>query len=138
MMSLICLECGNYVYFTTDVQVFKAVRPTREGLLLEDALFDEFNWTNSSIRDELQDNVDYCIRASKEVLQFNIDTGHYENTLIACGRCSSKRVTPPYSEWRPRRPLKSVHEEILENRKEFKQLREEKQYADKLPVLWQP
>jgi DNA-directed RNA polymerase subunit RPC12/RpoP len=70
------------------------------------------------------------------VLQCNSDTGHYENTLITCARCGSKRVTPPYSKWSPKN-YKSVYKEILENREEFKNLRKEKNYhANTLPVLW--
>jgi len=137
-MKLICSSCGNYTYFESDIQMFRMIKPTSEGLLLEDAVFEDFNWSDSNIRDELQDNVDYCLRACDEVLQLNADTGYYENTLITCGRCGSKRVTPPYSNWHPKRNLKSVQEEILDNSKEFKQLREEKHYANHLPVLWKP
>ena len=137
-MRLLCVECGNYTYFECDIQIYKSIKPTSEGLLLEDAVFDDFNWSDSNVRDELQDNVDYVLRACDEVLQLNMDTGHYENTLITCARCGSKRVTPPYSKWSPKN-YKSVYKEILENREEFKNLRKEKTYhANTLPVLWEP
>jgi hypothetical protein len=106
---------------------------------LEDAVFDDFNWSDSNVRDELQDNVDYVLRACDEVLQLNMDTGHYENTLITCARCGSKTVTPPYSEWRPKKNHKSLEKELMENREEFKQLRKEKYYhADKVRLLLKP
>lgn len=135
-MKLICIACGNYTYWECDIQMFRLIKPTNDGLLLEDAVLDDFNWSDSTIRDELQDNVDYVLRASDEVLKYNADTGYYENTLITCARCGSKRVTPPYSKWRPKRNLKSVQEEILDNKEEFKQLRKDKTHANTLPVLW--
>jgi len=137
-MKMICTSCGNYTYFESDVQMFRMIKPTNEGLLLEDAMFEDFNWSDSNIRDELQDNVDYVIRACDETLQHNMDTGYYENTLITCARCGSKSVTPPYSKWHPKRNLKSVQQEVLDNSSEFKQLRKEKRYANTLPVLWKP
>jgi hypothetical protein len=48
-------------------------------------------------------------------------------------------VTPPYSEWRPKKNHKSLEKELMENREEFKNLRKEKTYhANTLPVLWEP
>ena len=138
-MRLLCVECGNYTYFECDIQIYKSINPTSEGLLLEDAVLDDFNWSDSNVRDELQDNVDYVLRACDEVLQLNMDTGHYENTLITCARCGSKTVTPPYSEWRPKKNHKSLEKELMENREEFKQLRKEKYYhADKVRLLLKP
>ena len=137
-MKLLCIQCGNYVYFECDVQVHRSVRPTSEGILIGDAVFDEYNWSDSNIRDTLYDNVEYVLKQSAEVLQYDMDSGHYENTLITCGRCGSKRVSPPYSMWSPRRLLKSVDQEIIDNREEFKDLRKEKNYhADNLP-MWEP
>ena len=137
-MKLLCIQCGNYVYFECDVQVHRSVRPTSEGILIGDAVFDEYNWSDSNIRDTLYDNVEYVLKQSAEVLQYDMDSGHYENTLITCGRCGSKRVSPPYSRWSPRRLLKSVDQEIIDNREEFKDLRKEKNYhADNLPMRQQ-
>ena len=137
-MTFLCAECGNYTYFECDVQVHQSVKPTKEGLIVEDATFEDFNWSDSNIRDGLEDSVGYALKQNADVLQCNPDTGHYENTLITCARCGSKRVTPPYSKWSPKN-YKSVYKEILENREEFKHLRKEKTYhANTLPVLWEP
>ena len=137
-MTFLCAECGNYTYFECDIQVHQSVRSTKEGIIVEDATFDDFNWSDSNIRDGLEDSVGYALKQSADVLQRNPDTGHYENTRITCARCGSKRVTPPYSKWSPKN-YKSVYKEILENRDEFKNLRKEKIYhANTLPVLWKP
>ena len=137
-MKLICLTCGNYTYFKSDVQVHRSIRPTNEGIIVEDAVFDGFNWSDSSIRDALYDNVEYVLKQSLEVLRFDNYSGQYENTMITCGRCNSKRVTPPYSEWRPKGNYQSLQQELIENREEYKNLRKEKTYADNLPILWKP
>ena len=137
-MKLLCIQCGNYTYFECDVQVHRSVRPTREGIVVEDAVFDEFNWSDCNVRDALYDNVDYVLKQSAEVLQYDMDSCHYENTLITCGRCGSKRVTPPYSDWRPKRNYQTLQQEIMNNKEEFKNLRKEKIYhADNMP-LWKP
>ena len=137
-MRLLCVECGNYTYFECDVQVHRSIKPTKEGIIVEDATFEDFNWSDSNIRDGLEDSVGYALKQSADVLQYNPDTGHYENTLITCARCASKRVTPPYSKWSPKN-YKSVYKEILENREEFKNLRKEKYYhADKVRLLLKP
>ncbi len=137
-MTFLCAECGNYTYFECDVQVHRSVKPTNEGIIVDDATFEDFNWSDSNIRGGLEDSVGYALKQSSDVLQYNPDTGHYENTLITCARCGSKRVTPPYSKWSPKN-YKSVYKEILENREEFKQLRKEKYYhADKVRLLLKP
>ena len=136
-MKLLCIQCGNYVYFECDVQVYRSVKPNGEGIILEDAVFDELNWSDCNIRDALYDNVEYVLKQSVEVLAYDMDSGHYENTLMICGRCGSRRVTPPYSKLDRRKNIKSVDEEILDNREEYKNLRKERIYADNLPV-WQP
>ncbi len=137
-MKLLCIQCGNYTYFECDVQMHRSVRPTRNGIIVDDAVFDEYNWSDSNVRDALYDNVDYVLKQSAEVLQYDMDSGHYENTLITCGRCGSKRVTPPYSKWSPKRNYQTLQQEIIDNREEFKDLRKERIYhADNLP-MWEP
>ncbi len=137
-MKLLCLECGNYTYFYSDVQIYRNVTPTIKGLMVDDVVIEDYNFSDSSVRDDLQDNVDYVLKDSAELLQFNTSTGHYENTLITCARCNSKRVTPPYSEWKPKRNYQSLQKEIMDNKDEFKNLRKERTHANNLPVLWKP
>jgi hypothetical protein len=75
-MTFLCAECGNYTYFECDVQVHRSVKPTKEGIIVEDATFDDFNWSDSNIRDGLEDSVGYALKQSADVLQCNPDTGH--------------------------------------------------------------
>ncbi len=134
-MKLLCIQCGNYTYFECDVQVHRSVRPTNEGLIIDDAVFDDYNWSDSNIRDALYDNVEYVLKQSAEVLQYDMDSGHYENTLITCGRCGSRRVTPPYSRWSPKRNHQTLQQEIMDNREEFKDLRKERiDHANNMPM----
>ena len=137
-MKLLCLECGNYTYFNSDAQIYKNIRPTIDGLEINDVIIDEYNYSDSSVRDELQDNVDYVLKQSVSLLQFNNEIGHYESTLISCAVCKSKRVTPPYSDWKPKRNYQTLQAEILNNKTEFNNLRKERTYANNLPVLWKP
>ena len=137
-MKLLCLECGNYTYFHSDVQVYRNVTPSVGGLMIDDVVIENYNFSDSSVRDDLQDNVDYVLKDSLALLQVSDDSGHYENTLITCARCESKRVTPPYSDWKPKRNYQSLQKEIMENKNEFKNLRKEQTHANNLPVLWKP
>ncbi len=137
-MKLLCLECGNYTYFYSAVQIYRNITPTIKGLMVDDVVIEDYNFSDSSVRDDLQDNVDYVLKNSAELLQFNYDTGHYENSLITCARCESKRVTPPYSKWKPKRNYQSLQKEIMDNKNEFRNLRKEQTHANNLPVLWKP
>lgn len=53
-MTFLCTECGNYTYFECDVQIHRSVKPTKEGIIVEDATFEDFNWSDSNIRDGLE------------------------------------------------------------------------------------
>lgn len=138
-MKLICAHCGNYTYFTSDVEGLRAVRSTVEGIVVEDAVFDNnWNWSDSVLRDNLQDVVDWVLKQSDQALSYDTETGRYYNSHISCARCDSKRVCPPYSKWSPPKSLRSLEEELMENRNEFKYLRKERHYANQLPVMWEP
>jgi hypothetical protein len=137
-MRLLCLECGNYTYFTSEVQVYRSVKPGPEGLIIDDVLLEDFNYSECNIRDELRDNVDYLLKQGAEAMYYDYDSGQVENNLISCARCESKRITPPYSEWAPKHNPMSIEQELMEHKEEFKQFRKEKHYANTLPVLWKP
>ena len=137
-MRLLCLECGNYTYFTSEVQMYRSVKPGPDGLLIDDVLLEDFNYSDCNIRDELRDNVDYLLKQGAEAMYYDYDSGQVENNLISCARCESKRITPPYSEWNPKRNPMSLEQELMENRNEYQNLRKEKEYANTLPVLWKP
>lgn len=136
-MKLICLNCGGYVYFEVDVEGLRAVTVTPEGLVVEDAIFDEdWNYSDSSLRDNLIDVVDYCLKQSDQALQIDPETRQFYNNYLTCSRCGSRKVTPPYSNWHPPRDYQSLAQEILENRSEYHNLRKERSRANNLPVLF--
>jgi len=138
-MKLICLDCGGYVYFEVDVEGLRAVTVTPEGLVVEDAIFDEdWNYSDSSLRDNLIDVVDYCLKQSDQALQIDPESGQFYNSYLTCSRCGSRKVTPPYSKWNPPRDYQSLSQEILENRSEYLNLRKERSRANNLPVLFKP
>ena len=48
-MKLICAHCGNYTYFTAEVEGLRAVVSTVDGIVVEDAVFDNnWNWSDSA------------------------------------------------------------------------------------------
>jgi len=138
-MKLICLDCGGYVYFEVDVEGLRAVTVTSEGLLVEDAIFDEdWNYSDSTLRDNLIDVVDYCLKQSEQALHMDPESGQVLNNYLTCARCKSRKVTPPYSDWHPPRDYQSLSEELLNNRNEYQELRKERRRANTLPVLFKP
>ncbi|MEE9167914.1 MAG: hypothetical protein V3U24_10710 [Candidatus Neomarinimicrobiota bacterium] len=137
-MKLICIACGNYTYFEAEVEGLRAVIPAAQGVVVEDAVIDDDNWSDGSLRDNLQDVVDWFLKQNDQALHFDADTGHYYNSYVRCARCGSPRVCPPYSKWTPPRSLKSLEEELLDNREELNALRKERHHANHLPVLWKP
>jgi len=138
MIKLLCIDCGNYTYFEAEVEGIKAVEPNKEGIIISDAIIDNWNYTDETIRGNLNDIIDYSIKEHNEVLQFDYETGKYQNIYIICSRCGSRLVTIPYVEWQPRFDPIPLQDELLENRKDFLQLRKERKDDNNLPVLWQP
>jgi len=137
MMKLICIECGNYTYFETDVQGISSVESTAEGIVIKDPFIEGSNYTDETIRGSLIDIIDYVLKQCEQIMRFDAETNRYHNQYITCARCGSKVVTPPYSEWEPTPEFKPLDEELLANHQEFLQLRKERNYENNLPVLWQ-
>lgn len=129
-MDLICIQCGNYRYFETDVESIQALSLKNGSLIVEDAQYEDWNFSDSTLRHSLEDIISYCLNESKEVLTYNPEKGRYENSLISCSRCGSKEVTKPYSNWTPPAHCRSLQEELMENRDEYRNLRKERWYAD--------
>ncbi|MBC8400920.1 MAG: hypothetical protein ISR95_00275 [Candidatus Marinimicrobia bacterium] len=138
-MRLICLDCGGYVYFEADVEGLRAVTVTPEGLIVEDAIYDDdWNYSDSSLRENLIDVVDFALKQSEQALHMDPETGQVFNNYLTCSRCGSRKVTPPYSKWHPPSDYQSLEQELLENRSEYKTLRKERVRANTLPVLFKP
>jgi len=138
MIKLICIEFGNYTFFEAEVEGIKAVEPNEEGVIISDAYFDNWNYTDETIRGNLNDIIDYSIKEHNEVLRFDIDSGRHLNIYITCSRCGSRLVTIPSVEWQPQFDPIPLENELLENRQDFLQLRKERKDDNQLPVLWQP
>ena len=134
-MKLICLTCGNYTYFTAEVEGLRGITVDEEGLVVEDAIIDDFNWSDSTLRDNLDDIVKFALRQDPDQLQLDLDSGRYHNRYITCARCGSNEVTVPMSKWNPPQAFRTLEEELKNNRKELIEFKKENQYANYLPLL---
>ena len=135
-MQLICHDCWNYTYFEVDVETLRELKADSGQLVVQDTKFEEFNYSESILRDNLNDIVQYVIKQNGGALIWDPEFNSYQNNYISCARCGSKKVTKPYSHWHSNRH-QSLDRELLANHKEFTELRRERKYADRLPVLWE-
>jgi len=134
-MKLLCLICGNYMYFETDITTVKEITTTGGLISVDNALFPDFDYTEDTIRDNLEDIVDYVLKQDDSSLVFDPETESYYNRHISCARCGSNKVTRPF---RPKPRIIPLDQELEENRKEFNALRKERNDENILPQLWQP
>ena len=134
-MKLLCLVCGNYIYFETDITTVKEIATNDGHIVIDNALFPDFDYTEDTIRDNLKDIVDYVLKQDDSSLAFDPETETYYNRHISCARCGSNKVTRPF---RPKPRIIPLDQELEENRKEFNALRKERNDENILPQLWQP
>lgn len=134
-MKLLCLKCGNYTYFETDITTVKEISANGGLISIDNALFPDFDYTEDTIRDNLKDIVDYVLRQDDSSLAFDPETETYYNKFITCARCGSEKVTKPF---KPKPRMMSLDQELEENRKEFEALRKERTDENNLPILWEP
>ena len=134
-MKLLCLKCGNYTYFETDITTVKEISANGGLISIDNALFPDFDYTEDTIRDNLKDIVDYVLRQDDSSLAFDPETETYYNKFITCARCGSAKVTKPF---KPKHRIVPLHQELEENRKEFEALRKERTDENNLPRLWEP
>ena len=132
-MKLICIDCGNYTYFEADVEMQMAVLSHDGSLSIENADYDNYDYTSDSLRCSLDDLIAYVLRADNESLSFNREIMRYENRYITCVWCGSSTVTPPSCEYIPPREQVSIDEELNNNRGEYLRLKKEGKYASLLP-----
>ena len=138
MIKLICVDCGNFTFFETDVEGLKGVEPNEEGIIIKDSFVENWNYTDETIRGNLTDIIDYVLKQPDDTIRFDHESNKYYNIYITCARCGSRIVTIPSSEWNPTQELLPLDDELLENRKDYLQLRKERSYENNLPVLWKP
>jgi len=134
-MKLLCLICGNYMYFETDITTVKEITTTGGLISVDNALFPDFDYTEDTIRDNLEDIVDYVLKQDDSSLVFDPETESYYNRHISCARCGSNKVTRPFI---PKPRIIPLDRELEENREEFNALRKERNDENHLPQLWQP
>ena len=136
-MKLLCLQCGNYTYFETDIITVKEITTGPDGLIIDNAVFADLDYTEDTIRDNLKDIVDYVLKQDDSGLVFDPETESYYNRYIKCAICGSGKVSNPIP-----KPLPcnlSLEEELDKNREEFNYLRKERKHNENnLPELWQP
>ena len=123
-MKLICISCGGFKYFEVEVEALKIIEIDTDGIIVEDD-----DWI---LRANLDDIVNYVLREPNETVT---DDG---NNYVTCARCGSRNVVVPCVRWNPPLDYVSINDELLENRNEFLNLRKERQYENRLPMLWQP
>jgi len=134
-MKLLCLRCGNYTYFITDITTVKEITTNGGLITIDNALFPDFDYTEDTIRENLKDIVDYVLKQDDSSLAFDPETETYYNKHITCARCGSEKVTKPF---RPKHRIVSLEQELAENREEYYSLRKERNDEDNLPIVWQP
>ena len=132
-MKLICIDCGNYTYFESDVEMQMAVLSLDGSLSIENAEYDNYDYTSDSLRCSLDDLIEYVLRADSESLSFNREMMRYENRYITCVWCGSLSVTPPSCEYIQPREYVSIDEELKNNQNEYLRLKKEGKYASLLP-----
>ena len=124
-MKLICIECGNYTYFAADIEMQMAVLTHAGSVSIENAEFDNYDYTSDSVRSSLDDLIDIVLRADCDGLKFNRKIGRYESRYITCVWCGSSVVTPPTCEYSQPREYLSIDEEIKNNQNEYIRLQKE-------------
>jgi len=61
-MKLICIDCGNYTYFGTDIEMQMAVLSHNGSVLIENAEYESYDYTSDSVRRSLDDLIGYVLR----------------------------------------------------------------------------
>ena len=130
-MNLICVSCGNCTYFEVEVEAIKTIESDAEGLIIDDANMDAWNYSDTTLRGNLDDIVSYVLRDPNETVT---ESG---NKYITCAKCGSRNVVVPCVKWNPPLDNISIDDELLENRNEFLNLRKERHRENFMPVLWQ-
>jgi len=124
-MKLICIDCGNYTYFAADIEMQMAVLSSDGSVSIENAEYDNYDYTSDSLRSSLDDLIEIVLRADSDFLSLNRITMKYENRYITCVWCGSSSVTPPTCEYIQLREYQSIDEEINGNRNEYLRLKKE-------------
>ena len=135
-MKLLCLQCGNYTYFEIDVETVKEITAGPDGLIIDHAVIADFDYTEETLRDNLNDMIGYALKQDGPDMLFDRATETYYNRYVKCAICGSGKVANPIP--KPVPCNLSLEQELDKNREEFNYLRKErKHHENKLPVLRQ-
>lgn len=138
MSNLICIACGNRVYFETEVESVREIRIENDAAIVDNAIFDNWDLTENELRNNLDDTVIHATSLPASQLRQDFETNQCYNPLLFCGKCGSARVTQANSSWNPKKNT-PLSQELIENRHEYKALRAERRSCENtLPVLWKP
>ena len=129
-MKLICVTCGNYVHFETEVEMHQPVRVAQNGLRVEPHDADGYTDQGASVRMGVEELVSYCVHNDMETLEPGGHGKAPRNKYITCARCGSSSVTIPYCPWNPPKAYETLEEEITANRQELAWLRKERNKHD--------
>ena len=135
---MICISCGNENYFETDVETMREVAADDQGLIIAEAVYEDFNHGEEMLRGGVTDNVHATLKMHAEDLTREYGTGKFVNPFLNCAVCHGREVIFPTSSWTKPIKYQPLHDEILANHREYKSLKEEQLHANKLPVLWKP
>jgi hypothetical protein len=135
---MICISCGNENYFETEVETMREVAAGAEGLVIKEAVYEDFNHGEEMLRGGVTDNVHATLKMHAEDLIHEYGSGRPINPYLYCAICHGREVIFPASAWTKPKTYQPLGEEILSNHREYKSLKEEQLHANKLPVLWKP
>jgi hypothetical protein len=133
-MSIICIDCGNKQFFDSEVETVMEIELSGQGLLLQTAKFDDWNYAEENVRSQVKESV-----LSTEKMHADELSPEDYNPYLRCAVYFSGCVCRQFSDWYPRKTTIGLDEEILNNRKSLLQLRgERKNHENILPVVWKP
>ena len=138
-MSLICIACGNKEFFESDVETVMELETSKQNLLVQSAVMEDWKYGEESIRDQVNDNVLSTLKMHADELREDFYSGDLNNNYLQCAVCHSTSVCRPLSDWQPPKATIDLDDEMKKNRKSLIQLRKERKLNENiLPVLWKP
>ena len=107
MIKLICIKCGNFTYFESEARTTKEIEVTPNGLLIQNAIWDNCDYSEEDLLTTLSERIDYALE------------DHVTDHSIICASCGSNQVTIPFCRWNPPQshmdPLKKKSSPIEKN-----------------------
>ena len=138
-MTIICINCGNFRFFESEIEHTLELLPNGPDLLVQPAETEDWQYAEESVRAQISENVNSTLKMSAEELHYDPVSGNYFNPYLSCSVCHSPQVSRKLSEYLPKLPAPDLDSELLQNINNLKQLKaQRKAHEHQLPVLWQP